>query len=138
MHDDSVTASGGDGRHAELLEPVAQGYVLRVAERWRGQRLALELGGRGDALLDHDRRAAGGDPRDDLDVAGLLPGGDGRVRPDVGGVKLAGQDSRGLLGAGAERGGLESTRRAQRLREETFLHGDQGGGMRDIAEEAEP
>src|SRR5690348_4589342 len=39
--DERVTAAGDVGRYAVLLEPVAQGHVLRVAERRRGQRLEI-------------------------------------------------------------------------------------------------
>ena len=132
--DEGVAAAGRGGGQAVLLEPVAQRDVLGVAQRRSGQRLALELGRRGDALRDHDGGAAGRGSRDDLDgaAAGLLPGVDGRVRPDIGGVELAGQQCRGLLGPAAERGGLQRAGGAEGLGEEALLQADQGRGMRDV------
>src|SRR5580704_3801037 len=55
--DEGVPAAGRGGRQAVLLKPVAQRDVLRVAEGRGVQRLALELGGGGDALRDDDRGA---------------------------------------------------------------------------------
>ena len=135
-----VSPAGRGGREPVLLQPVAQRDVLGVTERRRGQRLALELGGRGDPLRDDHRGAPGRGTGNDLDrgAAGLLPGVDGRVRADVGGVQLAGQYRRRLLGPGAEGGRLQRPGRAEVLGEEALLQRDQRGCVRDVLEKAQP
>ena len=135
-----VAAAGRRGGQAVRLEPVAQRHVLGVAERRRGQLLALELRRGGDALLHHQLGAAGrgaGDHPDQL-AAGGLPGLDRRVRADVGGVQLAGQQSGGFLGAGAERVQLQRDVLAEVLGEEALLDPDQRAGVGDVLEEPEP
>ena len=130
-------AGGGE---PVLLQPVAQRDVLGVTERRRGQRLALELAGRGDPLGDDHRGAPGRGTGNDLDrgAAGLLPGVDGRVRADVGGVQLAGQYCRRLLGPGAEGGRLQRPGRAEVLGEEALLQRDKRRCVRDVLEKAQP
>src|SRR4029079_5692137 len=82
------------GLEALLLEPVAQGDVLGVAELGGAQLLALEVCRTLDRGVDDQRGAAGGRAGDDGE--GLTPGVDERVDG------RAGADVRGVDGAGLQ------------------------------------
>ena len=88
VDDLDVAAAGRVGGEAVVGEPGAQGDVLGVAERGRGERRAGEIVGGVDPLGDHQarpaRRGAGHDPQ--RLAVGLGEAVDRRVGADEGGV----------------------------------------------------
>ena len=129
-------------RHIRLQtlrrQPGAQRDVLGVAELRGRQGLALEVGGAGDAVAHHERRAAAGGARDHAHrgAARLDERVDRRVRADVGGVDGSCRERLDGGGAGVEDLGLE-LRRAELLLQVALLHADEGRGVRDRGEVAE-
>jgi hypothetical protein len=120
-------------------QPGAQGDVLGVAQLRRGQRGALEIGGGGDPVPDDQlgaTRRGSGDDADRVAVA-LAVSVDRRAGADVGGVQGAGEQRLHLVRTGVEhlrlqRGGAEL------LGEQPLVHPDEGRGVRDVGEVAEP
>ena len=141
LRDDAdVAAAGLVGLEPLLLEPVAQRHVLGVAQLGRGDLLALEVGGRGDARLHDQIGPAGGSTGDDLDrlALGLGPGVDRRVRSDEARVDRAAEERLDGLRPGVERRGLQRHVAAEVLGVDALLDAGDGDGVGEVREVAEP
>src|SRR5207247_7037897 len=105
--DVDVTTALRVGVQALVVQPAAQGDVLRVAQLGGGHLLALEVGGGVDLWVDDQEGAARGGAGDDPHgrAVALGVGVDGRVGADEGGVDGAAEDGLDGRGAGVEDAG---------------------------------
>ena len=138
--DAHVTAAGGVGLEAVVLEKPSQGDVLRAPELWVGDLLALQRRDGADAGPDDQLCTTRGRARDDSDrlAVRLRERVDRRVRPDEGDVDRAGEDGGDGVAAGVERMSFELYVGAERGREQALLEPDQRRCMSQVREVSQP
>ena len=137
--DGHVSAARRVGLDAVRLEPRAQGHVLGVTELRRGDGLTLQVGGRVDVGLHHQRGAPRSGAGDDPEGLALRLGVavDGGVRADVGGVDGAGEQRLDGGRPGVVRRRLQLDVGPELVGEDALVHAHQRGGVGDVGEVAE-